>query len=73
MGEFLLPASPDSISMTVPVKSTYGRSATDCYTSLPTVSDPYRYMVGFGNRFASEAVYATSRPLSEQCVLDVPC
>jgi homogentisate 1,2-dioxygenase len=63
MGEFVPPASQDSISMISHVKSTYGRSATDCYTSPPTASDPYRYMVGFGNRFASEAVYDTSCPL----------
>lgn len=74
MGEFVPPARQDSISMASPMKSTYGRSATDCYTSPPTASDPYRYMVGFGNRFASEAVYATtSYPFSERYFFNVSC
>ncbi|GAD98612.1 homogentisate 1,2-dioxygenase, putative [Paecilomyces variotii No. 5] len=32
------------------------RSATYGYTRAPSEGDPYRYQVGFGNRFVSEAV-----------------
>ncbi|KAE8552446.1 hypothetical protein TMatcc_002492 [Talaromyces marneffei ATCC 18224] len=75
MGEFVPPVSQDSVSMTTPVQSTYGRSATDCYTSPPTAKDPYRYMVGFGNRFASEAVPGTlpegGRNVPQKCAFDL--
>lgn len=33
-----------------------GFSATTGYTRAPSKGDPYRYQVGFGNRFVSEAV-----------------
>lgn len=36
--------------------ATFGASATVPFTSPATASDPYTYQVGFGNRFASEAV-----------------
>ncbi|KAL4864578.1 hypothetical protein BDV12DRAFT_201005 [Aspergillus spectabilis] len=34
-------------------------SATVSFTSTPTSTDPYLYQVGFGNRFASEAIPGT--------------
>lgn len=43
--------------VTLPVSSTFGGSATAAFVSLPTESDPYTYQVGFGNRFACEAVW----------------
>lgn len=36
-----------------------GASATASFTSTPTQDDPYLYQVGFGNRFASEAIPGT--------------
>jgi len=35
--------------------------AKTSYATLPTERDPYQYQVGFGNRFASEAVWAFFR------------
>ncbi|KAH9902944.1 homogentisate 1,2-dioxygenase [Cubamyces lactineus] len=39
--------------------STYGTSAQHAYTVGPQENDPYKYQVGFGNRFASEAIPGT--------------
>ncbi|KAL2810748.1 homogentisate 1,2-dioxygenase, partial [Aspergillus granulosus] len=39
--------------------STIMASATASFTSAPTAADPYIYQVGFGNRFASEAIPGT--------------
>ncbi|KAJ5660987.1 uncharacterized protein N7484_000359 [Penicillium longicatenatum] len=36
-----------------------GASATASFSSTPTKEDPYLYQVGFGNRFASEAIPGT--------------
>jgi homogentisate 1,2-dioxygenase len=36
-----------------------GASAAASFTSTPTPDDPYLYQVGFGNRFASEAIPGT--------------
>ncbi|KAF9478838.1 homogentisate 1,2-dioxygenase [Pholiota conissans] len=36
--------------------STTGASAQGAYITTPTEKDPYIYQVGFGNRFASEAI-----------------
>jgi homogentisate 1,2-dioxygenase len=33
-----------------------GATAKSAFTTEPTPEDPYAYQVGFGNRFASEAV-----------------
>lgn len=33
-----------------------GASATGGFSTTPTLSDPYTYQVGFGGRFASEAM-----------------
>ncbi|KAL0063450.1 hypothetical protein AAF712_009654 [Marasmius tenuissimus] len=38
---------------------TFGASAAGAFAIQPTEKDPYRYQVGFGNRFASEAVPGT--------------
>ena len=38
------------------IQSTYGTSAQHAYTVAPKENDPYKYQVGFGNRFASEAM-----------------
>jgi homogentisate 1,2-dioxygenase len=36
--------------------STFGASARAAFATTPTAEDPYVYQVGFGNRFATEAV-----------------
>ncbi|EMD34039.1 hypothetical protein CERSUDRAFT_117547 [Gelatoporia subvermispora B] len=35
---------------------TSGATAKQAFTTTPTEEDPYQYQVGFGNRFASEAI-----------------
>lgn len=39
--------------------STSGASAQSAFYVSSTEKDPYKYQVGFGNRFASEAMYAS--------------
>ncbi|KAL7279127.1 hypothetical protein ACG7TL_006967 [Trametes sanguinea] len=39
--------------------TTFGASAQTTYSIPPKDRDPYRYQVGFGNRFASEAIPGT--------------
>ncbi|THH19554.1 hypothetical protein EW146_g1638 [Bondarzewia mesenterica] len=39
--------------------STCGATAQASFGTMPTPTDPYRYQVGFGNRFASEAIPGT--------------
>ncbi len=34
----------------------FGATAANPFTTTPRADDPYRYQVGFGNRFYSEAV-----------------
>jgi len=41
--------------------ASFGASAAGSRTTPPTPSDPYRYQLGFGNYFSSEAVYAHLR------------
>jgi homogentisate 1,2-dioxygenase len=36
--------------------ATFGASARASFTATPDSKDPYRYQVGFGNRFATEAM-----------------
>lgn len=36
-----------------------GRAATEGFTYQPAGEDPYPYMQGFGNRFASESMFVT--------------
>jgi len=36
---------------------TFGASAAGGFATQPTKEDPYKYQVGFGNRFASEAMW----------------
>lgn len=38
---------------------TFGATATGAFSTKPTEKDPYRYQVGFGSRFASEAIPGT--------------
>jgi len=38
------------------VATTFGASAQVALSTTPTPEDPYRYQVGFGNRFATEAM-----------------
>lgn len=40
--------------------SASGATAQGAYATTPTEKDPYTYQVGFGNRFASEALYVFS-------------
>jgi len=35
---------------------TSGASAQAAFSTTPTLDDPYIYQVGFGNRFATEAM-----------------
>lgn len=37
--------------------TTFGASARAAFATTPTPEDPYVYQVGFGNRFATEAMY----------------
>jgi homogentisate 1,2-dioxygenase len=41
------------------VTTTFGASAQASFGTAPTPQDPYRYQVGFGNRFATEAIPGT--------------
>jgi hypothetical protein len=46
--------APDMISAAE--GTTFGASAAGPRTTAPKESDPYRYQLGFGNYFSSEAV-----------------
>jgi hypothetical protein len=37
--------------------SNFGAAAVQTFATTPRPDDPYRYQTGWGNRFASEAVY----------------
>jgi len=42
-----------------------GATAQGAFATKPYSKDPYQYQVGFGNRFASEALYVPLHGLSE--------
>ncbi|RKU48831.1 hypothetical protein DL546_007173 [Coniochaeta pulveracea] len=42
-----------AVAESIPVA---GATASGCFTSRPSAADPYSYQVGFGNRFATEAL-----------------
>ena len=47
----------DAFPIIVPVAATtFGASAAGPRTTAPNEKDPYRYQLGFGNYFSSEAV-----------------
>ncbi|KII95684.1 hypothetical protein PLICRDRAFT_96456 [Plicaturopsis crispa FD-325 SS-3] len=51
-----------------------GATANAPFSTTPTPQDPYRYQVGFGNRFASEAIPNTlplSRNTPQKCKYDL--
>lgn len=54
----------DSSEMVLVTKSSsmnkFGASAAGSRTTAPTEADPYRYQLGFGNYFSTEAVYVLS-------------
>uniref|UniRef100_A0A0W0EXK0 homogentisate 1,2-dioxygenase n=1 Tax=Moniliophthora roreri TaxID=221103 RepID=A0A0W0EXK0_MONRR len=37
-------------------QTTFGATANGAFSTTPSEKDPYKYQVGFGNRFASEAI-----------------
>jgi hypothetical protein len=43
-------------SLSCRVRQTHSVTARSSYITVSTEEDPYQYQVGFGNRFASEAV-----------------
>ena len=43
-------------SLSFRARQVHNATAKSSYITVPTKDDPYRYQVGFGNRFASEAV-----------------
>ncbi|KAI0326637.1 homogentisate 1,2-dioxygenase [Cubamyces sp. BRFM 1775] len=50
---------PDSQHICSNIMATFGASAQSVYSVTPKERDPYQYQVGFGNRFASEAIPGT--------------
>ncbi|KIY48782.1 putative homogentisate 1,2-dioxygenase [Fistulina hepatica ATCC 64428] len=52
----------------------FGSTAQHAFSTTPTAEDPYRYQVGFGNRFASEAIPGTlpfARNTPQKCKYDL--
>ena len=43
-----------------------GATAQNAYSTEPTEKDPYVYQVGFGNRFASEAMCVRSLGMTRE-------
>jgi hypothetical protein len=65
----MVPNGPDkSLSLLNMPPSTTGATAQGSFSTKPTPKDPYQYQVGFGNRFASEALYVTFHYLSRMIV-----
>jgi hypothetical protein len=51
----------NSLALSCRARQNHSVTARSSYITASTEKDPYQYQVGFGNRFASEAVWA---PLS---------
>jgi homogentisate 1,2-dioxygenase len=60
--------------MALPIRSA-SASAVASFATTPTDKDPYSYQVGFGNKFASEAVPGSlpesRRNVPQRCLFDL--
>jgi homogentisate 1,2-dioxygenase len=71
---FAIVGTSDNMITALDSQTSAGATARSAYSTTPTDRDPYSYQVGFGNRFASEAIPGTlpqGRNTPQKCKYDL--